>query len=327
MRAYVDYLTSTARDNVVGWSCWGDWLGESAGGGARRRPGDQTSTRATSMSVNILSRTAAELGKKEDAAKYAALAAAIRRSFNQKFLKPATGLYAADCQTAQALPLAFGIAPETARPLVEKQLVESIAKRHGHVGTGIIGTLYLFHALMQTGRDDLAYTMLTQEDFPGWLQMLDQGGTTVWEAWDGNLANGSRNHPALGSAGIWLYQGLAGIRPAAPGFKQIIIKPAVVGKLAWAKASHHSMYGMIRSAWRRDGDRFTLDVSIPANTTATVFVPAADAAAVSEGGKPAAQAEGVAFLRMDGGAAVFAVASGSYTFRSLLSKSRVGPAT
>ena len=123
---------------------------------------------------------------------------------------------------------------------------------------------------------------------------------------------------------MWLYQGLAGIRPASPGFKQIIIKPAIVGKIAWVKASYQSVHGVIRSAWKRDGNRLTLDVTIPANTTATVFVPAADAATVTEGGKPAAQAEGVGFLRMDGQAAVFAVASGSYSFQSLLSKS---PAT
>ena len=316
MRAYVDYLGSTTRSGMIGWGL-GDWLDESAGGAARRAPVAFTSTACYFYTANILSRVAAILDKKDDHAKYASLAESIRRSLNQEFLKPATGLYAADSQTAQALPLAFGIAPESARSLVEKQLVESIAKRHGHVGTGIIGTLYLFHALMQTGRDDLAYTMLTQEDYPGWLHMLNQGGTTVWEAWNGN---DSRNHPALGSAGMWLYQGLAGIRPAAPGFKQIIIKPAVVGKLAWVKASHRSMYGAIRSAWKRDGDRLALDVSIPANTTATVFVPAADAANISEGGKPAAQAEGVSFLRMEGGAAVFAVASGSYAFRSSLSK-------
>ena len=126
---------------------------------------------------------------------------------------------------------------------------------------------------------------------------------------------------------MWLYQGLAGIRPAAPGFKQIVIKPAVVGKLTWVKAGYNSVHGMIRSAWKRDGNRLTLNVTIPANTTATVFVPAADAAAVSEGGKPAAQAEGVGFLRMDGPAAVFAVASGSYSFESLLSKSPASGST
>ena len=165
-----------------------------------------------------MSQIAAILDKKDDQAKYASLAESIRRSFNQKFLTPATGLYAADSQTAQAMPLAFGIAPDEQRPLVEKQLVESIlGPRHGHVGTGIVGTLYLFHALMQTGRDDLAYIMLTQEDYPGWLYMLNQGSTTIWEAWN---ANGSRNHPTLGSVGMWLYQGLAGIRPASPGLKR-----------------------------------------------------------------------------------------------------------
>ena len=134
MRAYVDYLGSTARNGIIGWYL-GDWLDESAGGPARRAPVDLTSTACYFYTASLLSQTAAILDKKDDQAKYASLAESIRRSFNQKFLNAATGLYAAESQTAQAMPLAFGIATDQQRPLVEKQLVESIMgpRRHGHV--------------------------------------------------------------------------------------------------------------------------------------------------------------------------------------------------
>jgi alpha-L-rhamnosidase len=124
----------------------------------------------------------------------------------------------------------------------------------------------------------------------------------------------------LGHITEWFYAGLAGIQvdPAAPGFKNTIIKPAVVGDITWVKCHHDSPYGKIASNWKREGEKLTMDVTIPANTTATVFVPTKDAASVSESGKPAGDAEGVKFLRMENGHAVFEVASGSYEFQSQL---------
>jgi hypothetical protein len=120
----------------------------------------------------------------------------------------------------------------------------------------------------------------------------------------------------LGQINEWFYHDLAGIQcdSDGPGFKKIIIKPAIVGDLQWVKASYDSIRGRIASEWRRDGKKLTLRVAIPANTTATVFVPARDAASVREGKMPAAQADGVKFLRMENGAAVFAIASGKYEF-------------
>jgi hypothetical protein len=324
MKAYVDYLTWTAKDHLIDWpTAMGDWLDDSAGGGRRRMPVPQTSTAGYFYAAHILSQSAAILGKDTDAAKYASLAEAIRRTYNAKFLNQQTGLYAADSQTAQSLPLALGIVPEEKRDLVLQRLVESITTlRKGHISAGIVGTVYLFHALMQSGRDDLAYTMLTQETYPGWLPMLGHGGTTIWEAWNGPASGGSTslNHPTFGCAGMWFYQGLAGIRtdPAAPGFKRIIIKPAVVGDLRWAKARYDSIHGPIVSEWERKGDVFTLNVTIPAGTTALVFVPTRDLSSVSEGGRPAQAAEGVTFRRKEAGAAMFQVDSGIYHFVSTL---------
>ena len=159
-------------------------------------------------------------------------------SFHLHFFDAPTGLYAKDSQTAQALPLAFGMTPPDKRPLVLDQLLRNIRETHdNHISSGIVGTLYVFQTLMESGHDDLAYAMLTREGFPGWEHMLRNGATTIWEAWDGG---GSRNHPALGCIDAWLYQALGGIRldPNVPAFKHIVIKPAVVGDLTWVKCSY-----------------------------------------------------------------------------------------
>ena len=154
-----------------------------------------------------------------------------------------------------------------------------------------------------------------QQDLPGWNTLVKDG--VQMETW----AGGQVQMPSLGGPiGAYLYQILAGIRacPDAPGFKKILIKPAIVGDLTWVKCSYDSIHGRIVSNWKREGDKLAMDVTIPANTTATVFVPAKDAAGVTESGKPTGKVKGVKFLRMEGAAAVYAVGSGTYRFQSVL---------
>jgi alpha-L-rhamnosidase len=176
--------------------------------------------------------------------------------------------------------------------------------------------------LSDNGRSDLAYTLASQKTYPSWGYMLERGATTIWELWNGDTADpamNSHNHLMLiGDLNIWFHEYLAGIRtdPAQPGFKRFQIRPYPVGDLGWVEATHRSLYGEIASRWRREGDRFTLEVRIPPNTTVLVYVPAPRAEAVTESGQPAAQATGVRFVRMEAGAAVFAVQPGSYRFLS-----------
>jgi alpha-L-rhamnosidase len=204
--------------------------------------------------------------------------------------------------------------PADKRELVLRRLLENITQtRSNHISSGIIGTYYVFQTLMEEGHDDVAYAMLTQKDFPGWLHMLNQGGTTVWEAWNGK---GSRNHPAFGSVGAWFYRGLGGIRldPTTPAFKRFVIKPAVVGDLTWVKCSYQSAHGKIESNWRREAGKLRLAVTIPFNTTATVHVPTSQPDAVTESGQSAGGANGVKFLRAEKAAAIYEVGSGNYVF-------------
>jgi len=313
MKKYLGYVAAHAPGHIS-WGAEGDWLEVGVGGSSTRTPPQLAGTAAYFYHARIVAEIAKLLGKSDDAAEYSKLAEEISASFHKEYFDPQTGLYAKDSQTAQAMPLCFGMTSPDKRELVLQRLLEDVREtRDNHISSGIIGTYYVFQALMETGHDDVAYAILTRHGFPGWVHMLDQGATTVWESWTGD---GSRNHPALGSIGAWFYEGLAGIRldPTTTAFKKIIIKPAIVGDLTWVKTHHESLYGRIVSDWKREGDRLTMHITIPANTTATVYVPTTRPDAVEESGRPVTQAEAVRFLRAEARAAVYGVGSGNYVF-------------
>ena len=191
-----------------------------------------------------------------------------------------------------------------------------------HLSTGFVGTGHLNNVLTETGHTDVAYTLLCQRTYPSWLYPVEQGATTIWERWNswtkesgfGDRSMNSFNHYSLGACGEWLYDTVLGIRAAEPGFKSLVIRPIPGGKLTKANGSYHSIRGLIRCAWETTAGGFDLAVEVPANTSATVCVPASDAAKITESGKPAASAEGVTFLRMENGHAIYQVGSGRYRF-------------
>ncbi len=250
-------------------------------------------------------------------------ASRAERAFQTKFFVPASKIYDNGTQTSSVLPLSFGMVPEEYRAAVVQSLVDRIASEsHGHVGTGLVGAQWLMRTLSDNGHVDLAYEIATQKTYPGWGYMVEQGATTIWELWNGDTADpamNSGNHVMqIGDLAVWMYEYLAGIRsdPEAPGFRRAIIHPYPAGDLTFVKASHQTPYGAIASSWKREGGAFTLDVTIPANTSATVWIPARDAAAVTESGHPVAEAKGVRFVRAEAGAAVYEVGSGTYSFRA-----------
>jgi hypothetical protein len=217
------------------------------------------------------------------------------------------------------MPLVFGLVDPAVAPRVVAAIAADVHGRGNALTAGDVGYTYLLRALAAGGRSDVIYAMNNQSDQPGYGYQLAHGATALTEAWDASPSS-SQNHFMLGHIMEWFYRDLAGIGPDpdGPGFRKILIQPTVVGDLTWAKASYDSVRGKIVSDWTRAGKTFTLQVSIPANTTATVFVPTADAGGVQESGKPAAQSEGVRFLRNENQAAVFAVVSGDYTFTATL---------
>ena len=262
------------------------------------------------------------LDQPADAAEFESLAAEVNAAFQKKFFRPATGVYDNATQTSSILPLFFDLVPKENRAALLASLVDNIERvTHGHVGTGLVGAQYLMRTLTENGRADLAYEIATQPTYPGWGYMVSKGATTIWELWNGDTADpamNSGNHVMqIGDLAVWMYEYLAGIRPdpANPGFRHVLIHPYPAGDLTFVKASHQSLYGKIATSWKRAPGEFTLAVSIPPNTSATVWVPAKDAASVSESGIPAASARGVKFLRTEGDAQVYEIESGDYVFR------------
>ncbi|MCL5742588.1 MAG: alpha-rhamnosidase, partial [Acidobacteria bacterium] len=265
--------------------------------------------------LKLMARYARLLDKPQDAAGFDKLASGVDAAFQKKFFNPKTGLYSNGTQTSSIVPLAFGMVPNQNRKSVFDGLIRKIEQESkGHVGTGLVGAQWLMRTLSDNGRPDVAYQIATQKTYPGWGYMISKGATTIWELWNGDTADpamNSGNHVMqIGDLGVWMYEYLGGIRsdPDKPGFKHIIIHPVPAGDLSFVKTSHKSMYGLIASSWKREGGRFSLDVTVPANTTATVYVPAKSAASV------AATPNSAKFLRMEGGAAVYTVASGNWSF-------------
>jgi alpha-L-rhamnosidase len=272
-----------------------------------------------------MARLARELDKGGEAARFDALHAKVRSAFQREWLRE-DGRLSVDTQTAYLLALAFNLLPNEIRPRAAEHLVENIRRLDWHLSTGFIGISHLNPILTLTGHTDVAYRLLCNEDYPSWLYPVIHGATTIWERWNGwtekdgffNPAMNSFNHYSLGSVGEWLYRHVAGIEldPEVPGFKHFIIRPFIGGGLTHAGARYESIHGTIESRWQRKGERFRLSVTIPANTSARVHVPADIRSEVLESDQSAERASGVEMLQPEGVFAVFLVQSGVYQFSS-----------
>ena len=311
------HSTGLIRDKHRG-NDYGDWLSIGAD-----TPKDLIGTAYFAYSTRLVAKSYQALGKTDAAAKYEQLFQDIKAAFNKEYVAP-DGRIDGDTQCAYVMALKFDLLPDALRPKAAQYLEEDIKAKGGHLSTGFVGVSYLLPVLTLEGKADTAFSLLMQDSFPSWLFSVKHGATTIWERWDGwtpekgfqDPGMNSFNHYSLGSCGEWLYQTVAGIGsdPAQPGFGRLVIRPRVGGGLTWVKAHYDSIHGRIASAWTLKNGQFTLDTVIPANTTATVYVPASSADQVKEGGKPTATSKDVKFLRLENGAAVFAVPAGTYRF-------------
>lgn len=304
------------------WNYLGDWVAPRLPGGG----GDIARHPVASRFINncyylynlqLAGKIAALVGKPDDAARWDESAAALKKVLHERYYDAASASYATGQQPYLALPLLLGVTPPELRDRVMRNLERTILETNtGHIDAGMHGTYFLLKFLMQEDRNDLIYRMASQKDYPGWGNMLEQGGTTMWESWTG----GSHIHDTLISIGSWFIQGIGGIRAdeAAPGFTHFTVKPALVGDLSFARAKYRSARGEISSEWRRENGGVRLDVTVPPGTTATVYVPSAAPAEVTESGKLAAKAPGVSAVAAEKRLAVFRVASGRYSFFSRL---------
>lgn len=270
--------------------------------------------------LDVLVQAATILGKPDDAKTYAARLAALRHGAHRHFFNEDSKTYIDGRQLAMAFPLYTGITPEAERPAVFGHFVEEIRDRKPYLDTGSSGLPILLKYIIEDAeRADLLFPCLTRTDYPGYGYFLKHGETTWPEYWK-ITGEPSRIHTCYTGISGYFIKALGGIRPdpSAYGMRKFLIKPAVVGDLAWVKCGSDSLYGHIVSNWKREGAKLTMEVAVPPNTTATVFVPARDADAVTESGTPARAAPGVKFLRMEKDRAAFEVSAGSYEFSSLI---------
>lgn len=267
--------------------------------------------------VLILKEFASILNKTADAEAYGKLANEIKSAFVKKFLKPGTGIFDSGTQAAQLISLYYDLVPENEKQAALDHLLLEIFNRHrGHLSTGIFATKFLFDFFREQNRNDVSYTVANQRDFPGWGNMLAHGATTLYESWQYPDTVGSQNHPMFGSISEWYYKSLLGINALAPGFTKIEIKPQPAGDLMWAKGHYDAVVGRIESDWEIEGTRFFLNVTIPANTRARIFVPALPGRPVLEGGRDAGISDGLRFAGFQDGYACFDAGSGKYSFES-----------
>ncbi len=325
MRRYIEFLEAKCTNGVLRhyggeWDFIGDWVAVGRGMDTNnwpQKPAAELFNNCYRLYLwEQLAKAADALGKADEVTQCRTRIREIKPLIHAAFYDKQQQLYVLNEESYQLMPLMTGMVPDDMQKSVMQKLEECIMlKNQGHLDTGMLGTYFLIQYLQDSGRNDLLYTIFNQETYPGWGYMLSQGATTLWEQWNGYW---SQIHSCFTSPGGWFYQGLAGIRAdeSAPGFKNIIIKPAIVGDLTWVKCSYNSIHGLIVSNWQRTGNKLIMEVTVPANTSATVYVPAMNESSVTESGKPTAKSAGVKFLRMENNAAVYTLGSGSYTFQS-----------
>jgi len=227
--------------------------------------------------LELASDLARRIGRPEFAARWLALRAEIGDALNARFFDPSTGRYDNGSQTAGLLPLAFGLTPPEHRRKSFDFLVSRITESgRPSLGTGLVGGQWLMRTLTAWGRPDIARALAVREEYPGWGYMIRKGATTIWELWNGDSAEplmNSGNHVMLlGDLLTWIFEDVAGIQPAGPGFENIRLRPHFL--FGEVSCSHHSIRGPIGSCWKISGDRVAWEVSLPPNTTASVELPA-----------------------------------------------------
>ena len=339
MTQWIDYCKGTTQGLLRPAAGYGDWLSIQAD-----TPKDVLATAYFAYSTKLVAQTAEVLGKQADARKYRQLFAEIKKAFNDAYVA-ADGRIKGNTQTVYVLALAFDLLPTEKREQVTQYLVNDIRSRNWHLSTGFVGTKDLMTTLTRFGRTQVAYNLFHNDTFPSWGFSIRHGATSIWERWDGwtpekgfqDPGMNSFAHYSFGAVAEWMFKTIGGIDTSGPAYKHILIRPCPEGRLSWAKTGYDSIHGKIATAWKIENRRqntgwdllhldssneriptLVLDVTIPANTDATVYIPTQDPQRVTESGKAPSQAEGVTFIGAEGNNAVFRIGSGKYRFEAPL---------
>lgn len=328
MKAWVGYMQKNSKNDL--WNTgfhFGDWL--------FYRPDDDNDGRAAvtnkyliaqcfyANSIQLVINAAKVLGNTDDVNTYTQLLQHVKDAFMKEYVTPNGGLVSGT-QTAYVLALNFDMLPENLRQQAGDRLAENVKSYGNHLTTGFLGTPYLCHVLTRYGYDDVAYKLLLQETYPSWLYPVKMGATTIWERWDGikpdstfeTPSMNSFNHYSYGAIGDWMYRSVVGIDTYEDGvgYKHIKIKPHIGDGLTSAGASLQTYYGTLSNAWKKENGAITMDVEIPANTTATIYIPAKSADGVTESGTAISSVKDIQLTGNEKGYVLLNVGSGKYHF-------------
>lgn len=325
MKKWIGFIQRRSKGYI--WSKgmhWGDWLEP-----GRKpyyyflpwAPKGYVATPFFAYSSHLLSRIAEILGKHEDADYYKRLSEKVKAAYLKRYVKE-NGRMKPCRQGAYVLALAYDMVPSEMKPRLAAQLAKTVKDNGNHLDTGFLSTPHICQVLCDNGYEDLAFDILNQDTIPSWLYEVKKGATTVWEAWDcikadGRLRKGmSFNHYAFGAIGAWLYRYIGGIGldEENPGGKHFILSPHPGGGLTEARAACQSPRGEVKSAWKLHDGWMTYNVTVPPNGSATIRLPKAVAAEVSEGNEPLEKAEEISKVSQEAGGVTLQVGSGSYEF-------------
>lgn len=328
MKAWVDYMQSQSSGNL--WNKgfhFGDWLfytmADDNDGNAAITNKYLIAQCFYAHSTQLLINAAKELGKNDDVTAYTALLQKIKTAFLKEYTTP-NGATMSNTQTSYVLALQFDLFPEELRQQAADRLVANIKQYGNHLTTGFLGTPYLCHVLSRYGYSDVAYTLLLQKTYPSWLYPVTKGATTIWERWDGIRTNGdfqaitmnSFNHYAYGAIGDWMYRVMVGldIDGDGIGYKKIRIRPHVGGTFTHASASYKTQYGTLSSGWKIENGKLVVNAEVPANTTATIYIPVQGTNEVLENGQPLTAVKELQVVGKEKEYVVVKVGSGKYAF-------------
>ncbi len=320
MKGYIKYmLTWTDEDGIMfsqapdrqkpnQWLNLGDWCAP-----GKLPPDNLVHTFYLWRCADITARAAKALGKTAEADEYNMLAERTKAAFQKKFFDNEKGSYGPNGGNIFALKMGI---PEEQKAFVISAVKNDFAANKGHLDTGIFGTQFFFEMLSDNGLHDLAYEAMNQRTQPGYGWWIDQGATTTWEQWDGD---GSRNHPMFGGGIVWFYRKLAGMSTdeSKPGYRHIIFKPQPAGDITFTSYANLTPYGYAAISWKKDNEKFNMDITVPVGSTATVYIPALKADSITESGRKIKNLKTITFQRMEAGYAVYEVESGEYKFVSL----------
>ncbi|MBZ4190031.1 alpha-L-rhamnosidase [Niabella beijingensis] len=271
IKSYVDHITELYPTGLTTWGL-GDWVPVKS-----KSPVELTSSLYYYKDVTILAKAAALFNKKEAASRYMALAEKIRKAINDKYLDVTTGIYGTGLQTELSTPVYWGVVPDALKARVVANLAKKVTADGIQLDVGILGAKAVLNVLSENGYADLAYQLAARTTYPSWGWWIENGATTLYENWQIDAKrDASLNHIMFGDIGAWFYKALGGIfpDPEHPGFSNILLKPNFVTGLNTFNATYNSVRGSIRSSWKKSKHQVVYECVIPANSSATFYLPA-----------------------------------------------------